>query len=99
MHSANFGIEEGSPRRLGLGAVGGDQIWDHSSRALIRTGPTSLKWHREFLPGTPPHNVPQALGRFYASGQTDFDVQLVFERGQVPECELGAEGACELPLG
>jgi len=91
--------EEGSPRQLGLGAVAGDQIWDHSSKALIRIGPLSLERYREFLPGTPTHNALRGLVRFYAGGQIDFDVQLVLARDQVPEYELGADGAGELPLG
>jgi type VI secretion system protein ImpH len=91
--------EEGSPRQLGLGAVAGDQIWDHSSKARIRIGPLSLARYREFLPGTPTHNALRALARFYTGGEIDFDVQLVLARDQVPEYELGAEGADELPLG
>jgi type VI secretion system protein ImpH len=91
--------EEGAPRQLGLGAVAGDQIWDHSSKARIRIGPLSLDRYREFLPGTPTHNALRALARFYTGGQIDFDVQLVLARDQVPEYELGAEGMDELPLG
>jgi type VI secretion system protein ImpH len=90
--------EEGSPRQLGLGAVAGDQIWDHSSKARIRIGPMPLERYRQFFPGTPTHNALRALARFYTAGQIDFDVQLVLAREQVPEYELGTDGA-ELPLG
>lgn len=91
--------EEDAPRQLGQGAVAGDQIWDHSSKARIRIGPLPLARYREFLPGMPAHNALRALARFYVGGQIDFDVQLVLARDQVPEYELGAEGAAELPLG
>jgi type VI secretion system protein ImpH len=91
--------EEDAPRQLGLGAVAGDQIWDHSSKARIRIGPLTLARYREFLPGTSTHNALRALARFYTGGQIDFDVQLVLAREQVPEYELGAEGEAELPLG
>jgi type VI secretion system protein ImpH len=89
--------EEGPPRQLGLGAVAGNQIWDHSSKARIRIGPLSLKKYRDFLPGAPAYKALAALARFYSGGQIDFDVQLVLARKQVPEYELGGEG--ELPLG
>jgi type VI secretion system protein ImpH len=90
---------EDAPRQLGLGAVAGDQIWDHSSKARIRIGPLPLDRYRAFLPGTPTHSALRTLSRFYMGGQIDFDVQLVLARDQVPEYELGAEGAAELPLG
>jgi len=90
--------QEDAPRQLGQGAVAGDQIWDHSSKARIRIGPLPLVRYREFLPGTPTHNALRALARFYTGGQIDFDVQLVLAREQVPEYELGSDAA-ELPLG
>ena len=89
--------EEDLPRKLGCGAVAGDQIWDHSSKARIRIGPLSLKKYRDFLPGAPAYISIVALARFYAGGQIDFDMQLVLAREQVPEYELGSES--ELPLG
>jgi type VI secretion system protein ImpH len=89
--------EEDLPRKLGFGAVAGDQVWDHSSKARIRVGPLSLKKYRDFLPGAPAYKALVALARFYSGGQIDFDVQLVLARDQVPEYDLGGDG--ELPLG
>ncbi|HLX46019.1 MAG TPA: type VI secretion system baseplate subunit TssG [Bryobacteraceae bacterium] len=89
--------EETAPRLLGLGAVAGDQIWDHSSKARIRIGPLPLKRYREFLPGARAERALEALARFFSGGQVDFDVQLVLLRTEVPEYELGGE--TELPLG
>ena len=91
--------EQDAPRQLGLGAVAGDQIWDHSSKARIRIGPLSLARYRDFLPGTGTYRALRALTRFYTGGQVDFDVQLVLARDQVPAYELGAEGDGRLPLG
>jgi type VI secretion system protein ImpH len=91
--------EEKSSRQLGLGAVAGDQVWDHSSKARIRIGPLSLRRYRDFLPGNPGHTALRALARFWSGGQIDFDMQLVLARDEVPECELGAGGERELPLG
>jgi len=91
--------EEKASRQLGWGAVAGDQIYDHSSRARIRIGPLKLRRYRDFLPGNDAHEALRALVRFWAGGQIDFDMQLVLERDEVPVCELGAEGEDELPLG
>jgi type VI secretion system protein ImpH len=89
--------EETPARQLGLGAVAGDQVWDHASKARIRIGPLTLQRYREFLPGSASCRVLRAVTRFYSGGQVDFDVQLVLARTEVPEYELG--GASELPLG
>src|SRR5262249_5866912 len=60
--------EENAPRFLGLGAVAGDQIWDHSSKARIRVGPLPLKRYREFLPGAGGARMLGALARFFSGG-------------------------------
>jgi type VI secretion system protein ImpH len=91
--------EEKASRQLGMGAVAGDQIWDHSSRARLRIGPLTLRRYRDFLPGNLAYDALRALVRFWAGGQIDFDMQLVLERDEVPPCQLGAEGEAELPLG
>ncbi len=88
-----------APRQLGQGAVAGDQIWDHSSKARIRIGPLSFKRYMDFLPGTATHRTLRALARFYSNGQVDFDVQLVLKRDEVPEYEIGGEAEKDLPLG
>ncbi|HLH38676.1 MAG TPA: type VI secretion system baseplate subunit TssG [Bryobacteraceae bacterium] len=89
--------EESPARQLGLGAVAGDQVWDHASKARIRLGPLTLERYREFLPGSAGCRALRALTRFYSGGQVDFDAQLVLARAEVPEYELG--GATGLPLG
>ncbi|HUA85469.1 MAG TPA: type VI secretion system baseplate subunit TssG [Bryobacteraceae bacterium] len=89
--------EDVPARQLGLGAVAGDQVWDHASKARLRIGPLTLERYREFLPGSAGCRALRAVTRFYSGGQVDFDVQLVLARGEVPEYELG--GDAELPLG
>jgi type VI secretion system protein ImpH len=91
--------EEQISRKLGYGAVAGDQIWDQQSKVRLRIGPLVLRRYREFLPGGPAYATIQALTRFYSGGQVDFDIQLVLAREEVPECELGTEGDMGLPLG
>jgi type VI secretion system protein ImpH len=89
--------EETPARQLGMGAVAGDQIWDHSSKARIRIGPLTLARYRDFLPGSAAYRSLRTLARFYSGGQVDFDVQLVLARAEVPEFQLSEES--ELPLG
>lgn len=84
-------------RVLGVGAVAGDQVWDHQASVRVRIGPLSLARYKDFLPGCPGYNALHALTKFYAGGQLDFDIQLVLARAEVPEYELGADDA--LPLG
>lgn len=87
-------FEEGDSysEQLGLGAVVGDEIWDQKSRVRIRLGPMPLSRYREFLPGGEAHQPLRALVRFFASGEFDFEVQLILKREDVPACEIGLEG-------
>ncbi|HZU28632.1 MAG TPA: type VI secretion system baseplate subunit TssG [Bryobacteraceae bacterium] len=91
--------EERNSRQLGMGAVAGDQVFGHASKARLRFGPLSLDRYRQFLPGESGFRALRALARFYSGGQIDFDVQLVLARDDVPEYELGGDGAAALPLG
>jgi type VI secretion system protein ImpH len=36
--------------QLGVGAIAGDEIWDHQSRARVRLGPLTLEQYIDFLP-------------------------------------------------
>lgn len=91
--------QERISRQPGLGAVAGDQVFGHASKARIRVGPLSLERYREFLPGESGYRAMRALTRFYSGEQIDFDVQLVLARAEVPEYELGGDGSAALPLG
>ena len=73
---------------LGWGAVAGDEIWDRSSRARVRIGPLTADVYREFLPEGPRYEPLRALTRFYAGNNTEFEVELILRREEVPRCEL-----------
>ena len=75
--------------QLAVGAVVGDEIWDLQSRVRIRLGPLALDQYRDFLPTGTAYEPLQALVRFFAGNEFDFEVQLVLKREQVPGCELG----------
>ena len=91
--------EERISRQPGIAAVAGDQVFGHASKARIRVGPLPLSRYRDFLPGAAGYRSMRALTRFFSGDQIDFDMQLVLERLEVPEYELGGHGAAALPLG
>lgn len=90
---------EAPSRRLGEGAVAGDAIWDHQSRARAVLGPLKLKMYLRFLPGGGAYEELEGLVRFFSGGQYDMEAQLVLARDEVPDYELGAEEGAPLPLG
>jgi type VI secretion system protein ImpH len=87
---------ESTARQLGMGAVAGDAVWEHQLRARVKLGPLDFARYQEFLPGGAGCAGIQAFTRFYANGQTAFDLQLILQREEVPALELGRE---DLPLG
>ena len=76
---------------LGLGAVVGDEVYDHQSRARLRLGPLKLDQYKTFLPGEPAFRRLRELTRFFSRDQIDFEVQLILLREQVPAPSLEPE--------
>jgi type VI secretion system protein ImpH len=74
--------------QLGVGAVVGDEIWDQQSGVRLRLGPLTLQRYMEFLPQGSAYEPLQAITRFYAGDELDFEIQLVLKREEVPACEL-----------
>jgi type VI secretion system protein ImpH len=93
-HQCRLGSESAF-EQLGMGAIVGDAIWDQQSRVRIRLGPMPLACYRRFLPGGEAYRQTEALIEFFGNRQYDFEIQLLLERQEVPEFELGEE----LPLG
>jgi type VI secretion system protein ImpH len=85
--------------QLGLGAVVGDEIWDRQSGVRVRLGPLTLGQYRAFLPDGSAHRPLEALIRFFAGKELDFQVQLVLRRDEVPPCALGEDGPTAPRLG
>ncbi len=84
---------------LGAGAVVGDEVWDQQSVVRIKLGPLSLSRYLDFLPTGSAYKPLQDITRLYAGNEIDFEVQLILKRGEVPSCELGAEGETAPMLG
>ena len=83
--------EEDASECLGLGAVVGDEVYDHQARVRLRLGPLTLAQYRLFLPGEPAFRRLRELSRFFSRDQIDFEVQLILERNQVPAPLLAPE--------
>jgi type VI secretion system protein ImpH len=94
-----FDAGDSDSEKLGFGAVVGDEIWDQQSRARIRLGPLSTERYLDFLPNGKSYKPLQALTRFFSGGDLEYEVQLVLKQKEVPQCELGAEGAEAPRLG
>lgn len=85
--------------QLGVGAVVGDEIWDQQSGIRIVIGPLNLEQYADFLPEGSAYEPVRALTRFFAGDQTDFEIQLVLKRDDVPSCELGSASDVKPQLG
>jgi type VI secretion system protein ImpH len=89
----------GDSGKLGMGAIVGDEVWQDESTVRIKLGPLSLEAYLEFMPGRPAYESLQAWTRFFSGDEVNFELQLVLKRGDVPGCQLGAEGAVAPRLG
>jgi type VI secretion system protein ImpH len=78
--------------QMGVGVIVGDEIWDQQSGVRIRLGPLSLKQYMDFLPNGTAYQPLKTLVRFFGGDQSDFEVQLVLKRNEVPRSELGVSG-------
>lgn len=85
--------------RLGGGAVVGDEVWDQQSRARIKLGPLPLERYLDFLPNGSAYEPLRTLTRFFSGNETEFEVQLILKRAEVPPCEVGGEGEAAPQLG
>jgi type VI secretion system protein ImpH len=94
-----LGAGEPASEQLGAGAVVGDEVWDQQSVVRIRIGPLSLSRYLDFLPTGSAYQPLRDLTRFFAGNEIDFELQLIMKRGEVPSCELGAEGEAAPRLG
>jgi type VI secretion system protein ImpH len=92
--------DTGTPsEQLGLGAVVGDEIFDHQSVIRLRLGPLKLEQYLDFLPGRRGNQSLRALTQFFSGNEIDFEAQLILEKDEVPPCELGREDSTAPMLG
>lgn len=85
--------------QLGLGAVAGDQVWDHQARARLSLGPLTIKRYNEFLPGGSAVAPLKSLLKFFSGGECEFELQLILRREDVEPCGLATEPEEQQMLG
>jgi len=85
--------------RLGVGVVAGDEVWDHHGRIRVVLGPMRFEQYLTFLPGQNAHRELCGWLRLYSNQSYETEVQLVLEREDAPQCELGADGQARPQLG
>jgi type VI secretion system protein ImpH len=84
----------GANNELGINLVVGERVWDVQSKFRVRLGPLSYARFLLFLPDRSAETGQGAffllvyLVRLYVGAELDFDVQLVLEGEEVPECQL-----------
>lgn len=84
-----LGGEDTISEQLGLGAIVGDEVYDQQSAVRLVLGPLTLEQYRDFLPKGRSHEALQSLTRIFGGPATDFEVQLILAKDQVPVCRLG----------
>jgi type VI secretion system protein ImpH len=91
--------------RLGVNVVVGERVWDIQSKVCLRVGPMRLDRFNEFQPDRSAHPERKAfflllhLARLYIGMQMTFDVQLILQADEVPECRLGSDEESGARLG
>jgi type VI secretion system protein ImpH len=87
-------LEDGGNNQLGLTTVIGERVWDIQSKFRLQIGPLNYARFLDFLPDLTP--VPERKSLYllihmvelYVGPALDFDVQLILQRAEVPECQL-----------
>lgn len=106
--SAQTRLDDGeSAGRLGVNAVAGEKIWDSGSKFRLRIGPLLYRDFVGYLPDPTP--LPERksiyllsqLTRLYVGAELDFEIQLVLQGFEVPDCLIQdvSEGGLGLRLG
>jgi type VI secretion system protein ImpH len=96
---------EVSNNRLGVSAVIGDRVWDTQSKFRVKLGPLNYDQFLDLLPDQDPTRGRKTffllvhLVRLYVEPTLDFDVQLVLNAKDVPECRLTGDGSFGARLG
>jgi type VI secretion system protein ImpH len=94
-------LDAGRPNsdQIGFGAVAGDEIWTHQSRARLKLGPLPLDKYLGFLPHGAAYPALKSLLDFFVNNEVEIEVELILQREQVPFCTLDAPAAPEPMLG
>jgi type VI secretion system protein ImpH len=84
---------------LGRSAVLGSRFWDPQTKFTVSLGPVGYTKFRSFLPSGDAFRPLTQLTRYFAGEELDFDLQVVVQAAEVPECRLGAKADDASQLG
>jgi type VI secretion system protein ImpH len=91
-------LEPGHNNRLGADVIAGERVWDVQGKIRLRLGPLDYESFTAFTPDRAPVRERKAffllvhLVRLYVGPELSFDVQLVLQAAEVPECQLTPDG-------
>jgi type VI secretion system protein ImpH len=91
--------------QLGVSAIAGERVWDRQSKIRLRIGPLDYRQFAELLPDQSPQPERKTffvlchLARLYLGPETDFRVQLVLRRDELPPCRLSDDAETGPRLG
>lgn len=79
-----------SYNELGVNVVVGDRVRDLQGRFRVQLGPLSYERFRRFAPGGDARQPLLRFVRAFVGPEFEFDLQLLLDPDEVPECGLGA---------
>jgi type VI secretion system protein ImpH len=85
--------------QLGVGAFLGDKVWNQQDRFRICVGPLKLSRFHEFLPNGEELGKLMEVTQFVVGQALSFDVQVILDKDDIPECRLTSEGEGAARLG
>lgn len=74
--------------RLGFDVVAGTRVWTVENKFRIRVGPVGYEQFKEFMPGQYRLAQIAQIVRQYVGPTFDFDVQVILQADDVPQCHL-----------
>lgn len=84
------------PSQLGEDITLGGRVKDYNSKFVVQMGPLDYQQFTEFLPNGVHYAALKEMILMLMPEQLCFDIKLVVQGDQVPECSLGLDGSCHL---
>ncbi len=90
---------DGSQNQLGVGAIAGDAVWNPQARIRIQIGPMPVSRFEQFLPDGNAYRALADWFHFFVGPALEFELQLILNAAEVPECRLSGEDPHSPRLG
>ena len=92
---------KGLHAELGINTIIGDQIWDSEGAFRLCIGPVSYKEFTTFMPNSGSRKLHEMhhLTRIFVGPEYEFDVLVMLDKTEVPDCRLVVDESYEPRLG